>query len=233
MNISAGFAPLQGLNAIRHLLFAQTDAGTRPGLDELLRQQMADDTMVDWSPKLGGVLPMPFGGHRLTATEGRMLDNLSVQRGVIGLNTFRGIQEQALGVAQTRIGQGIVDGHGDAFRHAFWSARLTQAFGADWARAFTNAHEANPGNTAGAEAMDLHNNSVGIRIAQAHPHADEAELGRLIEQALDNGEMVVINRAGNLAWSDDVARGSTGRDRLGAATGTLALPDPYTPARGY
>lgn len=231
---SAGLAPLQGLNSIRELLLGMSGAGNRPNLDDLLsRRQMAEDSMVDWSPKLGGLLPLPVGSHRLTATEGRMLDNLTVQRGLLGLNEFRGIQEQALSVASTRIGDGIVDGHGDAFRHAFWSARLTQAFGAEWARAFTSAHEANPGNTAGAEAMDLHNNSVGIRIGQANPGASEAELSHLIEAALNDGEMVVINRAGNLAWSDDVARGATGRDRLAPMSGGQALPDAYAPVRSY
>lgn len=229
-----GFAPLQGFNAVRELLVGRTGLDTRPSLDEVLnRHQMSEDSMVDWNPKLGGLLPVPVGSHRLTATEGRMLDHLTVHRGVLGLQEFRGIQEQALSVARTRVGDGIVDGHGDAFRHAFWSARLTQAFGAEWARAFTSAHEANPGNTAGAEAMDLHNNSVGIRIAQAHPDANEAELARLVEAALNDGDMVVIDRAGHLAWSDEIARGSTGRDRLGPAQGGQGLPDAYAPVRGY
>ncbi|MFN3495913.1 MAG: DUF6973 domain-containing protein [Hydrogenophaga sp.] len=105
------------------------------------------------------------------------------------------------------------DGHRDAFRHSYWSARLTQEYGADWARAFTTAHEGLPGNTADREAMDLYNNSVGIQIAAANPRATPGQLADLVQQAVAKGNTVVIDASGNLEWSDRVALGQHGLAR--------------------
>ncbi|MCU0763614.1 MAG: hypothetical protein MUF76_11780 [Hydrogenophaga sp.] len=102
------------------------------------------------------------------------------------------------------------DGHRDAFRHSYWSARLTQEYGADWARAFTTAHEGLPGNTADREAMDLYNNSVGIQIGAANPRATPEQLADLVQLAVTQGNTVVIDPSGNLEWSDRVGLGQHG-----------------------
>ncbi|WP_040812493.1 DUF6973 domain-containing protein [Nocardia concava] len=56
------------------------------------------------------------------------------------------------------------EGHGDAARHAYWNARMTQEFGADWAKQYATAHESGGGNGPQREAMDLLNaKSGGLR----------------------------------------------------------------------
>lgn len=104
-----------------------------------------------------------------------------------------------------------MDGHADAFRHAYWNALLTQRFDEGWTSDFTTAHERRPDNLPHAEAMDLHNNEVGRRIAREHPDADPEELAVLVEQAVRNGEAVVIGPDSNLTYSDQVHPGETSR----------------------
>lgn len=102
------------------------------------------------------------------------------------------------------------DGHRDAFRHAYWSARLAQEFGADWARAFTTAHEGLPGNVANREAMDLYNNAIGIDIAMRNPGVSAEKLAELVGTAVGQGRMVVMDGGGAMAWSDQVRLGQHG-----------------------
>ena len=98
-------------------------------------------------------------------------------------------------------------GHTDAFRHAYWNARLTSEFGAEWTTQFATAHEGNnPGNST-REAMDLYNNQIGRQIAINNPDASPAELADLVKKALDNGDLVVVNSQGHLDWSNKVAVG--------------------------
>ncbi len=52
----------------------------------------------------------------------------------------------------------------DAFRHCYWSALLSRELGYINALKFTNAHESSPLNDSLEKAMDLHNNSVGLKI---------------------------------------------------------------------
>ncbi len=105
------------------------------------------------------------------------------------------------------------DGHADAFRHAYWNAIMTKRFGADFAGSFATAHEGIPGNTPYREAMDLYNNEVGRQIALAHPDADEGQLVELITQAIQRGELIVVDASGQLAWSDQVTYGDHFRRR--------------------
>jgi hypothetical protein len=192
----------------------------RPDLDTLRRQhQVADDAMTTFTPRFLGFALAE--GRRMTATEAEMLGRLGLPQ----LNTFRNISEDALAEARAQFPPSPppghvpeararewtgTDGHLDAFRHAYWSARLTHAFGEDWARAFTTAHEAVPGNRPTPEAMDLYNNSVGVRIAREHPGASPAQLATLVADAVRDGRMVVVDRHGRLEWSDRVAVGQHG-----------------------
>lgn len=53
--------------------------------------------------------------------------------------------------------------NGNAFKHAYWSALNTWAFGADVARTMGQLHEVGSSNL--NREMDLHNNELGISIA--------------------------------------------------------------------
>jgi len=57
------------------------------------------------------------------------------------------------------------NGVGDAFRHCYWSARMTINDGATHAKGFGDRHEDYPGNPPLEKEMDLANNSTGRSIA--------------------------------------------------------------------
>jgi hypothetical protein len=217
-----------------------SSSAAKPSLDSIERSyQVAEEASRDWSPQLFGVIPMGgIGGTRnITITEGKLLDNLTRDRGIAGLQRFKGIAADAFATADKRVPPSTAipaaveakiktlppeqqeiarkswprnDGHNDAFRHAYWNARLTAAFGESWAKQFTTAHEgSNPGSST-REAMDLYNNEVGRRIALENPGATPAQLADKVKEALDNGRLVVIDKSGHLAWSNMVANGDHG-----------------------
>ena len=213
--------------------------------------QTPDDPggMVQWKPHgglfgtLAGLVTDPVN---VTATEARMLDKMSIG----DLQAMKDIKSKAFdtadqhfpppqdkrgnfpagpdGDAQFKQWAGN-DGHNDAFRHAYWNALMTKHFGADFTARFTQAHEGVPGNKADREAMDLYNNGVGRRIAQANPNASDEQLANLVQQAVQNGDVVVIDRNGNLAWSDQVRYGEHGVANDGPAPGALPVPQPADP----
>ena len=212
---------------------------------------MPDDPggMVQWEPN-GGFFGTVAGWFtdpvNVTASEAQMLDQMSLG----DVRAMKGIKDDAFGTASERFpppqdargnfppGEdgdaqferwATNDGHNDAFRHAYWNALLTRRFGADFAERFTLAHEGAPGNKADREAMDLYNNEVGRRIAEANPNASEGELADLVQQAIERGEMVVIDRNGNLAWSDQVRYGQHGFANDSPVPGVLAPAQPGDP----
>lgn len=228
----------------------------KPPLASIERNyQVADDRTADWSPKLFGVIGVgEIGGKQnLTVREGQLLDNLTRDRGIMGLSEFRNIHDDAFATADRReppaagpippaVEAKIAqlppdrqaearalwpnnDGHNDAFRHAYWNARLTSEFGAEWTAQFATAHEARPGNPGNREAMDLYNNEVGRRIATEHPNASPAELADHVRAALRNGDLVVIDQGGRLAWSDTVAVGQHGITPPAAAAPNIGVPN--------
>ena len=82
----------------------------------------------------------------------------------------------------------------DAFRHCFWSSVLSRDIGYFWAKAFTDAHETNPDNPPDEKEMDLHNNSVGLKIGFFYFIPDSnTNLSDKCFKALENGELKVIN----------------------------------------
>lgn len=204
----------------------------------LRNYQMPTDPggMVDWKP--GAPFGWFTGSVKVTATEAAMLDRLSP----FELNDLSDIKDQAFSAAdahyppmQSQRGNfanerdfntwARNDGHNDGFRHAYWNALMTKHFGADWTKNFTNAHEGAGDNPADREAMDLYNNEVGRNIATANPNASDEELAALVQQAMDRGELVVIDSNGNLAWSNQVAYGAHGLSNDGAAPGVMPRPD--------
>ncbi|WP_374412026.1 hypothetical protein [Hydrogenophaga sp.] len=202
---------------------------SRPDLATIrVQYQVPDDEMIDYRPRVFGAADIPFTeSHGMTRTEGALLDRLTLDRGMVGLGNFRDIAQHAKKEAVSRYPDNAVpkdvpasranewqgnDGHRDAFRHAYWNAQLTQTFGADWTRAYTTAHEGVPGNQANREAMDLYNNSIGIQIGSAHPKAPPEALAKLVQQAVADGKMVVMNGQGALEWSDRGPAGPRRRD---------------------
>lgn len=213
----------------------------RPDLNTIRTQyQVADDTMIDYHPRAFGAIDIPFtSAVRMTKTEGELLDKLTFDRGLNGLMQMSDIKDRAFSEGERRfpdnpLPAGIPasrerewqgnDGHRDAFRHAYWNALMTQQFGEQWTRAFATAHEGGPGNPANREAMDLYNNEIGRSIGAANRNATPDQLANLVEQALNQGKLVVIDNGGNLEWSDRVVRGHHGLAPSGAIAPAINTP---------
>jgi hypothetical protein len=218
-------------------LAAAAQAGAAQGSlhDQLLAKYQVSvdpDGMVDYPNGAMGWLAEQFGlePQNVTASEARHLDDI----GVAGVADAYGIYKTALHDAESVFGengkQGLTDGHADAFRHAYWNAMLANRFGQDWTSGYTTAHERVDSNAATAEAMDLHNNEVGRRIAAEHPDAGPDELKRYVREAVERGEMVVVNTEGRLVPSDEVDIGETGRATDPPGEGG---PDPQAHDRGH
>jgi hypothetical protein len=241
---SVVWASAVGSNAVQRLARRHAARRTLARLtpDEIFEQyQVNEDKVEEWSPKAGGLVPVPFAPSRmLTVTEGKLLDELSWGRGLVGLSTFKDIASNAFARSEAEfpapspvpswvptdrqdewIGN---DGHRDAFRHCFWNARLTKEFGFEWTKQFATAHEALPGNTASREAMDLYNNEVGRKIATDNPKASVDELAKLVRKAADEGKLILVDRAGKLAWSNTVTLWDHGLAPTGSRAGKIAVP---------
>jgi hypothetical protein len=181
--------------------------------------QVSDDPggVVKWKPSgFTGWVADTFGGSpravQVTASEAKMLDNM----GPLDLKAMNDIKTHAQDEANKRFpSQARIpanDDHTDAFRHAYWNAQMTRSFGQQFAQDYTNAHERVPGNTPNREAMDLYNNEVGRRIAHEHPLASDSQLADLVEKAVRDGKMVVLDSSGNLVPSNAVTPGQTGHE---------------------
>ncbi|MGF1528045.1 MAG: hypothetical protein ACFCBW_14810 [Candidatus Competibacterales bacterium] len=212
----------------------------RPELNGILAdyQNPAEDELVDWKPDgllgaaydvAGGIDNLFQGKNPLEGGEAKpvrsreaeMLDDMSAVE-QLRMNHFKDTArntaideynfspDDAPPEAANQHHWVEVGGHQDAYRHAYFSAMMTREFGADYAKEFTDAHEAGVNPRAQEEAMDLFNNELGIKIAQENPDASEAELAALVKQAIDNGRAVVVDRGGDLAWSDQVEPGRHG-----------------------
>ncbi|WP_376091789.1 LysM peptidoglycan-binding domain-containing protein [Roseomonas sp. CCTCC AB2023176] len=212
------------------------DVAGRPNLEAIQREfQVREDPggMVTYAP-LGGL----FGSREMTATEARLLEG----RSLLDQRQAKENVDRANQIANGQFPNNPVpsyvpsnlaalwqgnDGHRDVMRHAFWSASLARDLGPEFARQFTTAHEgtAERDQNADREAMDLYNNSVGIRIAQQNPGASDEVLTQRIREAIDRGEFVVIDRNGNLAWSDRVPVGGHGLANDAGVPGVIPTPD--------
>lgn len=226
---------------------AAAEAAARSSLSEIQEDyQVQSDNTTMWSPKLLGFIPIPFIDEvKITETEAKLLDRFSLRP--LGLKKFNDIRNQSLEISENQYPNpdniptyvpedrqrewSGNDGHRDAFRHAYWNALLTKEFGPEWTTQFTTAHEALPGNPAVREAMDLYNNEVGRQIAINNPNATNEELATLIRQAIDSGEMVVVDQDGSLAWSHQVPVGEHGLANDTPGEGGMPLPEGNASAR--
>ncbi len=252
-------APSPTLTLISDAALAQS---RKPTLNSIERNyQVKEEASKDWSPKLFGSIPVgEIGGKvKLTLTEGKLLDNLTRDRGILGLREFKGIAEDAFATSEARVppstaiptdvmakinalptakaredaikGWPTNDGHTDAFRHAYWNARMTSEFGAEWTRQFATAHEGANTDSSTREAMDLYNNEIGRQIAIGNPNASLKELADLVKKALDNGDLVVVDGSGHLNWSNKVANGNHGVTiQLNNVPAALNTPSGNAPA---
>jgi len=55
--------------------------------------------------------------------------------------------------------------------------------------------------------MDLYNNEVGRQVAMANPAASPEELAGLVDQVVRDGDTVITDWGGELAYSNDVPQG--------------------------
>lgn len=162
-----------------------------PTPEEILENYQVSDAETtrwpgDWDP-----LRLVVDQREVTRKEAELLNGL----GPLEMNAFKGIHDDAFSVADERFPSGDRnDDQNDAFRHAYWNALMVQEFGAAWAEDYATAHEQLPGNPAPREAMDLYNNEVGRNIAIAHPDAGAEELADLVEEAVRNGDTVVVGQ---------------------------------------
>jgi len=167
----------------------KTTDPAQPTPQEILEQyQVSDAETTNWP---GDWDPLRFVTDQrvVTEKEAELLNGL----GPFELNAFKGIHDDAFSVADERFpSEDRNDDQNDAFRHAYWNALMVKEFGADWAEDYATAHEQLPGNPAPREAMDLYNNEVGRNVAIANPDASAEELADLIEEAVNNGDTVVV-----------------------------------------
>lgn len=200
----------------------QADAAGRT-LGSALHSKLLDRFHVpvdDRDPGLVGWVAEKFGLH-LTRGEADLTASL-----LWGAKDAKDIQDHAVAEAQRLFGDTastLEDGRGDAFRHAYWNALMTNRFGEEFAEQFATAHERTAG-AATAHAMDLHNNEMGRSIAAAHPHAGPQELSCLVYNAVNDGRLVYLDGGELMATGggDDVLLGGPN-----VAGPTVTTPEPY------
>jgi hypothetical protein len=185
-------------------------------LDKVLHEyQVVEDEMVDWEPvwplsRVPGVDPV-----EITLTEADLLDD----KWPWEQRRIQQLRDESFGAAEFWFPvedengdeiRGVGDGHNDAWRHAYFFGRLSGQFGTEFAYQLGTAHEGKGEHGAVSEAMDLYNNEMGIIIAERNPDLEPGELGFKIAEAINNGDALVVDGEGNLAFSDSVSPGWTG-----------------------
>ncbi len=86
-----------------------------------------------------------------------------------------------------RRGAGIGVGTADAFRHIYWSYRMTEKLGPDAAKKFADGHEITDPTPDGDRLMDLFNNNLGRRLA-VDPANKGRPAGDVILEAIKKGD---------------------------------------------
>ncbi|MFI7669924.1 DUF6973 domain-containing protein [Nocardia sp. NPDC049526] len=162
-----------------------------------------------------------FKATLMTEEESRALDNLYSKKGLSGLKDFFDITSLAEDEAKKRYPTSYLDGHGDAFRHTYWNALMTQKFGEDWTQTYTTSHEKIGGNPPHREAMDLYNNEQGRKIGLANSSASAEELAQKVKEHIDNGQAIVLGNPVDpatglrsrptITWSNTVSESDTGQ----------------------
>lgn len=198
----------QVARALRHAAGVGTDgaayfnghAATPGSLSTTVPRLMSDVFQYVGADKDIQLLDLWFKKASGTEREKELLDKL----GFLKKMEFTKLSQDSLDEATRRYGEeNKVNGVGDAWRHAYWSASLSRKFGDDWATKYTTFHEGEghhvvPGDKGKAQlnasVMDLHNNEVGRQIARDHPNASDDEIRTIIDQKIRNGELMISNK---------------------------------------
>ncbi|MFD6388931.1 DUF6973 domain-containing protein [Nocardia sp. NPDC060259] len=201
---------------------------TDPELARILR-----DNQVDSSGEPPRLWPVGFIADALeengiqispslyTAEEIAAMERLYYTQGIGAVGQALSFPDQARQAAEEYSPTTEADGQGDAFRHMYWNALMSQKFGEEWTETYATAHEMTGGNNPHREAMDLWNNDLGRKIGAANPDASPEELQALVRQEVESGKGVVItakDATGNqlpadqvqLSWSRSTDPGVTG-----------------------
>src|SRR5205807_7829250 len=103
------------------------------------------------------------------------------------------IAQEALDWAESIAPPGVVPHNNiyDAYRHAYWSAAMMQAFGDPYATLWGNAHEWLPADQITQQStlescQDLHNNAVGRYIGANNLFVSKEALKQLV---IDSGSL--------------------------------------------
>ncbi|MET9026998.1 hypothetical protein ABZW96_15480 [Nocardia sp. NPDC004168] len=159
------------------------------------------------------LLSPDFQPTLMTPEEAALVSTLLMKpTGVADVAAFFELKSQAENAAKAAypdIPSAWADDHGDAYRHMYWNALMTQKYGEEWTASFATAHEGTGANTPAREAMDLYNNEQGRKIAVDHPDASPEELQRLVRQRIDAGQAIVIDNRQQIEWSNRVPIGDT------------------------
>ncbi|MFH8572576.1 DUF6973 domain-containing protein [Streptomyces sp. NPDC017993] len=169
----------------RNAFNVRVHMGRRLSPKEMLRQYQVTDDPEGMTT---------YFGEDVTQGEADILSELSAGEKL----DFMEIRDQAWEQCQARFPDDEQDGHMDAFRHTYWNSLMAQRYGVDWAERYGSAHERMSGNPSDREAMDLHNNELGRRIAVENPTATPAQLAEKVQVAVQQGRTVVIDREGSL-----------------------------------
>lgn len=212
--------------------FKQSPEDGDDRLAEILREyQVGEDPggthEIDFPAWVDKIAGKEIPNQELTATEIRMLLTSPTK-----VKDVFDIKERASAEAVNRFpppdGVREIDNQTDAFRHAYANALMTQKFGEEWTRKFATAHEGRENNYASSEAMDLYNNEIGRQIAVQNPNASPEELADLVQQAVNDGDTVVIRPDGQgLQWSNSIAPIETGDSSRSAPVDGTPQPSPY------
>lgn len=94
----------------------------------------------------------------------------------------------SIGIAKdySKNAAGSINGPADAIRHTMAAALLTKALGPSVARTILANHE----DETNPDAMDIHNNEVGVQIGMANPNASPSQLYSIVLQKMEAGELV-------------------------------------------
>lgn len=99
----------------------------------------------------------------------------------------------AVEIAKRRYVSGLYNGNGDAFRHALWNFGMTKDVGAEFAKRWSDAHEYGAkGQPKIEQIMDLHNNKVGISLANSTKVSSISEMSDIVQKQVRTGNMRVI-----------------------------------------
>ena len=172
------------------------DELSQDDLDRIEREEQVDTDAP---------IVLETGDGKINAAEAAVMAFFLAIGGQEMVENMLDIKREADGAGEEAYPDQGLDQQEDAFRHAYWNASMTQDHSEKAAEMLANAHETHKDPTPlddKREAMDLHNNEVGRRIAMQHPDASPEELKKHIDEAVRCGEMVCIDEDGNLQPSN-------------------------------